>query len=75
MAEYQNTLLSLADYSLVGLVNHSKVPLLVMLIGIASATTMTMLTSIVYLVLKLMYWDSLSRRNAHHFAFAVRAGH
>ena len=54
----KNTLLSLADYSLVGLVNHSKVPLrVVMLIGIASATV-SMLTSIVYLVLKLMYWDS-----------------
>lgn len=53
-------LLDLFDFAILGMVSCSKVPLRVMTVSGLVVATLSVLLGLVFLVLKLMYWDSFA---------------
>jgi polyisoprenyl-phosphate glycosyltransferase len=54
----KNNFYSLYDMAMLGITNHSKVPLRLATLAGFAVSFLSLLVSIVYLILKLAYWDS-----------------
>ena len=55
----KNNFFSLYDMAMLGITNHSKVPLRLASMAGFAISVVSLLVAIVYLVLKLMFWDTL----------------
>lgn len=56
----KNNFYTLYDLAMLGITNHSKVPLRLMTMGGFAVSLLSLLTALVYLLAKLLFWDSFS---------------
>lgn len=56
----KNNFYTLYDIAMLGITNHSKVPLRIMAMGGIALSFLSLIVALVFLVAKLMYWDSFS---------------
>jgi glycosyltransferase involved in cell wall biosynthesis len=54
----KNNFYTLYDIAMLGITNHSKLPLRLVTMGGFAVSLLSLLTALVYLVAKLMFWDS-----------------